>query len=781
VSHVLAIAGVLVLLPGAAQADASLGGMEVEAVSEAEHRIDVRIDGLIATVETRQVIVNQGDRDTEVFYAFDLPASAAIDSASIVLADGRRATSTSVDARSAFRFVDEDAMHGAPDMGLLRMVNAPSIARDTTRYELRLYPIAAGKSATVAIRWLAPLDCRDGRLSLRIPTRGEGRNLVRERVSLRWRAPASATVIEDIRATGAILSRSAPGGRAAPFAFDAPAGVDLTLEARPTFRATRALTADVTTVPLDAGRGAVALTLWSARQRVSSDVTYQRIILAVDVSRSMGQSGRAAAQALADDLLAAATPSATAQVILFDRRARLLDAAGSERAQVRRRLAADLSAAGAENGSDLGAALGVVSDLARKTTHGASPDRDHPSTLLVVLTDGMLPLELDAEQAVSRIGTTTLADTRVVSVLLVPDLAPVPALGRGPLAELASRTGGRVIAVRHGEAKTRAAGLWREVGQASPLAGLEVDWGGATFTASSAVPESLEAGDGVVLFGWYHGRRPKRVSVSGELRGQPLTAVARTINDAAATRRVMPLVLVSRPARELLSPAALDQLRTTGGSEEAAARVDQVRAAHRAGVVTSASSLVIVDGADGFARDRLALARKWGLGQYRRFPPPAERAIGEVADREHKSRPVVPSLFVGSRRTGELDRVIIERLMKQYLVPRARACYERALRRDQNLAGTATVELEMVRGEVQDARLARSNLGNAVLTSCLIDAAYATPVPPVALGDTGEVVVIARYPLRFRKVEQRIDVGRAPDASPSSPVDPDDPLGGLDR
>jgi len=115
--------------------------------------------------------------------------------------------------------------------------------------------------------------------------------------------------------------------------------------------------------------------------------------------------------------------------------------------------------------------------------------------------------------------------------------------------------------------------------------------------------------------------------------------------------------------------------------------------------------------------------------------------------------------------------------MKHYVVPRARACYDRALRRDPDLTGAVTIELEMVRGEVQDARISRTTISDAILTECLLDAAFATPVPQVALGDTSEVVVVARYPLRLRRIQKRPEVSPGVDSRPS---DPDDPLGGID-
>jgi hypothetical protein len=91
--------------PGAARASAELSGVEVAGVREAEHALTVRIEGLLARIDTRQVIVNPGDRDTEAFYAFDLPVDAAVLGAEIALPDGRRAPSAAVDARAASRLV----------------------------------------------------------------------------------------------------------------------------------------------------------------------------------------------------------------------------------------------------------------------------------------------------------------------------------------------------------------------------------------------------------------------------------------------------------------------------------------------------------------------------------------------------------------------------------------------------------------------------------------------------------------------------------------------------
>jgi hypothetical protein len=99
------VAGALLLTSArSAQAGAELSGVEVAEVREAERALSVRIEGLLAHIETRQVVVNPADRDTEAIYAFDLPADAAVLGAEIALPDGRRADSSAVDRCSTHRW-----------------------------------------------------------------------------------------------------------------------------------------------------------------------------------------------------------------------------------------------------------------------------------------------------------------------------------------------------------------------------------------------------------------------------------------------------------------------------------------------------------------------------------------------------------------------------------------------------------------------------------------------------------------------------------------------------
>jgi hypothetical protein len=444
---------------------------------------------------------------------------------------------------------------------------------------------------------------------------------------------------------------------------------------------------------------------------------------------------------------------------------------------VKRNLAKALGDAGKDNGTDLGAALGEAAALLKKAGPataaplGSVARGTSEPTLIVIITDSVFPVGLDEAQAVGRIGSMALNEARIASVVLVPDQAPLPDPYDGPLGELARRTSGRIAVVRHGDADARAKRLWSELAQPAPLRDIAVDWGGgAAVTGADELPAQLESGEGLVLMGWYRGKRPTMANVRADLHGKQVSARSRKTT-TLASKATLPLAAVNRPPEELLSP----EERADADAAESVQRA-LLAAASRAGVTTRATSLVVLDTRDAFARDRLALARKWGLSQYRRHPPPAERAMGERAAPD--ARPVIgrsaPTAF---RRTGELDRGIVERLMKHHVVPRARACYDRALRRNADLTGTVTIELEMVRGEVQDARIARTTITDAYLTDCLLDAAYATPVPQVALGDASEVVVVARYPLRLRRIQRRPDVSPGVDRSPR---DPNDPLEGID-
>ncbi|MEZ4450740.1 MAG: hypothetical protein R3B09_14760 [Nannocystaceae bacterium] len=102
----------------------------------------------------------------------------------------------------------------------------------------------------------------------------------------------------------------------------------------------------------------------------------------------------------------------------------------------------------------------------------------------------------------------------------------------------------------------------------------------------------------------------------------------------------------------------------------------------------------------------------------------------------------------GSDERGHLDERIFRRYLATRVFPRARACYNRALTRDQTLGGRVHFEIEVGKGEVIHARMAEKSLSrvDAEFESCLTEAAWALDIPAGKLDDQ---LYRLRYPLVF--------------------------------
>jgi hypothetical protein len=128
---------------------------------------------------------------------------------------------------------------------------------------------------------------------------------------------------------------------------------------------------------------------------------------------------------------------------------------------------------------------------------------------------------------------------------------------------------------------------------------------------------------------------------------------------------------------------------------------------------------------------------------------------------------------------GSLDKSIIRRLMRTYVVPKVHGCYRRALLPAKDLRGQLTVVVELARGEVQSAHIKGSLGGNsdwaARVEQCALDAAYSIRVP-ITIGSSA--VSLARYPLNFKIVDSR---GRVIEGKRTEKdVDADNPIDGID-
>jgi Mg-chelatase subunit ChlD len=732
-----------------AGADAALTAVGGGMPREAACAVDIEIAGAVATVTSRHTVTQRGRGDLEAVYTFEVPDDAAVIGATVRLADGAVA-STEVIAERAARTASTGARglsaRGArPDVALLRLVERDAVRDPNTpgraSYELRVYPVPANKTIEVMLRWVAPLRMDDDRLVLRVPGRGTAPNLVAEQVSLRLAASGVVKGFDRVFAGGA-MRKSA--GRSD---FLVPQGHDIVVEATPRLATRTRPDLTYATVPIDKDLGVVAVQVWSPGRRSQARLSPDRVVVLVDVSSSMGSRGVAAARTLVGALLASLGEHPRVELVLFDRTVRRVfnDLVANDTA-ARQRIDGELSGAAGGNGSDLGAALDVTRELVSR----ADDKRGPGATLVAIITDGLTPLHLDGDRAIDRLGESVLTRGGVFAITVVPDGAPTPEMSTGPLATLAARTAGRSIAVRQGDVDQQAPTLVAELTSPPPLRIVGIEAGKDSRLDALALPERLPVGRSAFAIGFYHGAAPRTLTLSGRVGNQRIAF--KGTRDARLAGVALPLAMLGADVVDFVP----DEVR--GGDERpragdlsetsrASAERRYLAAASQAHAVTPEMALVGVHPTDGYARDRLALAKKWGLDVFARMPPPLEtepsHAFRKFSERAHSSP-------LDLRRTGTLDKAIVERLIRTYVLPKAKACYDRALKRDASLSGAVMLQLELGRGEVQWAEVLESSFPNAGVEQCLAEAAYSIQVPAVAQGASAEDLIVVKYPLSFR-------------------------------
>jgi hypothetical protein len=685
-------------------------------IREAAFAYQVELGWPLSKVVIEQELVNRGAADGAAIYAFELPRAAAIVELIVTDAAGHASRAAALDEGAARTQLDGPPDGARPDLALLRMTDdAPAAApRATTRYELRLYPVPAGKSVRTAMRILVPTAYQDDRLLVRLPARGERATLAREQASLSFRSGAGLRGLDDARVGGRPV-RAGEGRAGAAIGLERGA---LTVEAKPRWGVPTSALVQTASAALDGGAGLVALAIAApaAVTRPSAPAAPDRVIVLLDRSRSLGEAGRAASERAVAAVLAAA-PRARVEVVTYARTAAgvlgaLAPNGEATRAAIVRALAGRPLAAG----GDLGAALELAADRLASSSGDAA---------IVVIGDGILPDELDEREAIARLGRATLEHARVVSIVLVPDGAPLPALAGGALDGLAAASGGALHLVRHGDR----AGLDRAAALVDRSLDLALIDDGTS--RGLALPSTLAPGEGGLALGWYDGKAPDLELTLGGVAARP--PVARPTLAAPATQ----LVLAHAQPSELLGPTP-----PTDASDEAL-RERLVAAATRAGVVSPQTALVAHASGDGFGKDRLALARRWGGRAYRRIGWPGEPTLP-------------PPTLAGGRSSGAqtigaagaLDRVLVDDLLNRQLLPRARRCYAAGRQRVRGMEGRVFLTLELARGEVLTARV-DGQIGEPTLRGCLVDAGYALTVPAARPGP-GEERIEVSYVFELR-------------------------------
>ena len=120
----------------------------------------------------------------------------------------------------------------------------------------------------------------------------------------------------------------------------------------------------------------------------------------------------------------------------------------------------------------------------------------------------------------------------------------------------------------------------------------------------------------------------------------------------------------------------------------------------------------------------------------------------EIEDERTARQGIAQAGRGGIQRKGYLDRKIFRHYLTTRVLPRARVCYNHALRRDPGQAGRATMQMEVAKGEVMLAELlgAKYEAPDEKLTNCLREAAWALDIPA---GELDDKIYVLRYPIRL--------------------------------
>ncbi len=759
-------------------------------VSEDAYSLAVKVDGSIAEVTARQTLRNRGRDEHEVIYRFPLPENAAITGLSVKLHGGKLAEGIVVDASAAIDPLPQpDAIEGVPDVALLREIVT---AGGHTVYELRVYPVPAGKTVEITTSWIAPMRYDGGRLSLRVPSRGGAANLAAPVVTLSVVAPAGARGLAEVASGGRVLASNVKSGKGT-WKLTGPTENDLVIEVAPRFAAGAPPVVSASTFALADGRGLLAVAVLVPPPTAAEIPQYDRVVFFVDSSRSMSEAGAKAARSVVQSVLGSLGAEVRVEAVLFDRKARRVFGGWTVNDRDgRRKLDQAIAGAPQENGSDLGAALALARPILADRTEDEREEQKRggvrPNTLVVIVSDGLAPVALSGDRAVDRYGMDLLDHAFIVAVTIFPEGGVAPAVDEPAAGVLALRAGGRSVVMRDVDADTGGAQLAAELAQPAPLRTLSLETGTAVIDDLD-LPGELSPGQGAVVLGATFGQLPKKLTLRARLGGEEVTLVARP-GGAAMGRALLPLWLRRVGPDGMVSLAE----RTTDAEERSSPRGQEARAkalrgyqklAQVARVVTRATALVALHPTDAFARDRARFVEKWGPTRFQRFLPPAERYAG-LAPEPAPAPPDEVAARASSRAfvaTGELDEKIVKRLMQTYVVPQARACFQRALRSDAKAAGAIDLVVEMARGEVTSVSIAASTFKTVDVDLCVIEAAYTIQVPRVGLGDERDMIVVARYPMTFRVVdsdakvtdEKRTPVAPRDPRKGGSPLSPDAP------
>ncbi|PCC70218.1 hypothetical protein SAMN02745121_03461 [Nannocystis exedens] len=680
-SRSFAVAAALVLGPVVAAGPARADSLHIDVQSNPERNftpvqelsyeaIVAGVDGYKVDLRLRVALHNASKRRQDAVLSLALPRDAEL----VGLAVARDGTWSPGRAAA----VAVEPAHRASGTVFARAL-APAVAGDLPAAEVVVFNLDPETTIQIELQLKVPPRLRADRWELELPGRGDDRwGLAPERrVVVQGARPGDAPRfwLDDRASDGAAFLLSRPEDRSVvswPYKHVSKdrSILDGHLELLP----------DPTPPGVTARSGRFRAYL---RLGAAPPPRPDHVVVVLDRSRStapdLHRDAFAALTGLFDELPAQLTFDA----ISFARTARpLLE--GDEFPSVRDRgardrVAAALDAGAREQGTDLAAALALAGR--RIAARGAR------RPLVVVITDGMLPAGIGAQQIGHVFSDSLTKSTRPELLFIVDE----PMMLRGgitpqhPIAGVATALGARISLESLAQHARRTGGEppegLTEALLAAPavLSDLELQLPRRA-TLDEPAPGGLVAGNVLVVRGSYTGA-PPTIGVRGKLAG---VRTSRTLRAVA-----------SRPP-----PAAL--VASFGLS-------DLDRAA-----------------ADGFTRP------PWfNLNQQR---------VARLG------------ITWAGRGNGDERGFLDEKIFRNYLgirvFPRARACFNKALARDQQLGGKVVFEIEVGKGEVMLAKVDTAGLNHREpgFEACLLEAAWALEIPAGRLDDQ---IYRLRYPVVF--------------------------------
>ncbi len=586
-------------------------------------------------------------------------------------------------------------------------------------YRVVLQPIARDHDVMLETQFVAVAEPRSGGLQLVLPGRAAVGRLTACKGTFRASAGPGAT-IKKIRVGGADA-----GTTRAAFTVDArdvTIVVELEVHGREPILWTQ-------TQPLAGGWNGSLVTVLGPRIKPPGT---RRVVFVVDGSRSMDLVGRHHVVKLLHGLGAALPADAEIEAIVFDRTVtRVFGELRPANPQNLAAIEAAVAGRGASNGSDLVGAFAK----AREVIEGA-----RGQAMVIVISDGVTG-EIDGGMLTRALGAKT-SSVDVHAIVLNPATTTSP--GAETLRSPVNLFGGTYIEVSVDALDDALAGIdewlrpaWLEI--AIPALG-------------DAIPKEVRAGRGFTHLAIHRGA-PRFVMTGHGDRAFTVTA------------RPAPMAAVGALAMANVDASAFTTTVDPGDDELArlAPLVERARTTHP--VADAGHAFAVLTSAGRVAANRRAVVR--GGGRY-------ERVIALADPPRQRVAAASPIRIAASA----IARPTLERLFRDQLQPRAYACYQRALGRNANLAGTATFQLRMGRGEVTEVVL--GGLGDAALDACLVDAAYALTPPLPDFTVNADDQTIANYPLTFhRRADQPMIV--LGDADSTSPLEIDAIHGGVPR